>query len=119
MLKAVTEFMMAWAELAHRVNPFRPHCAPALDKASGCRGITTFGGEDYPWVVRLGRARNFGTRDGIRRVANRKAWSLAAGALITVACLLILRRRLQRLWEEFPLLPTDSDENRDGEHETG
>jgi len=58
--------------MAHRVNPFRPHCAPALDKASGCRGITTFGGEDYPWVVRLGWARNFGTRDGIRRVANRK-----------------------------------------------
>jgi len=55
---------------------------------------------------------SFGWRTG-------NAWSLAAGALITVACLLILRRRLQRLWEEFPLLPTDSDENRDGEHETG
>ncbi|MFA0783674.1 MAG: hypothetical protein YYHSYBAR_002065 [Candidatus Fervidibacter sacchari] len=58
--------------MAHRFNPFRPHCAPALDKASGCGGITTFGGEDYPRVIRLGWARNFRTRDGIHRVANRK-----------------------------------------------
>jgi hypothetical protein len=119
MLKAVTEFMMAWAEWLIGLIPFalialllwiRLQAAGASSHLA-VRIILGL----FAWVglAILGLVMaSIGWRTG-------KAWSLAAGALITVACLLILRRRLQRLWEEFPLLPTDSDENRDGEHEAG
>lgn len=116
MLKAVTEFMMAWADWLIGLIPFAlialllwirlqaagasPHLAVRI-----ILGLFAWVGLAILGLVMA----SVGWR-------TEKAWSLAAGALITVACLLILRRRLQRLWEEFPLLPTDSDENRDGEH---
>jgi sugar phosphate permease len=119
MLKAVTEFMMAWAEWLIGLIPFAlialllwirlqaagasPHLAVGI-----ILGLFAWVGLAILGLVKA----SVGWRTG-------NAWSLAAGALITVACLLILRRRLQRLWEEFPLLPTNGDESRDGEHETG
>jgi len=113
MLKAVTEFMVAWAEWLIGLVPFalvalllwiRLKAAGALPKVAA---RTIFGLFVWVGLVILGLAiASSGWRTG-------NAWSLVAGALITVAGLLILRQRLQRLWEKFPLPVNGGEEKRD------
>jgi hypothetical protein len=119
MLEVVTEFMLAWAEWLIGLIPF------ALVSLLLWIRLQAAGASPYlavriifglfAWVgfSILGLVvASSGWRAG-------NAWLLSAGALIAVACLLILRRRLQRLWEEFPLLPTESGENQGKENGAG
>jgi len=119
MLKAVMRFMLTWTEWLIGLIPFAlialllwirlqaagasPHLAVRI-----ILGLFAWVGLAILGLVMA----SIGWRTG-------NAWLLSTGALIAVACLLILRRRLQRLWEEFPLLPIDSDENQDRKHEAG
>jgi len=119
MLKAVTDFMVAWAEWLIGLVPFalvafllwiRLQAAGAPPQLA-TRTIFCL----FVWVgfVILGLAiASSGWRTG-------NAWLLAAGALITVASFLILRQRLQRLWRDFPLLLTENEEKEGEEHEAG
>ncbi|MEZ8217063.1 hypothetical protein B0813_000600 [Candidatus Fervidibacteria bacterium JGI MDM2 SSWTFF-3-K9] len=114
MLKAVTDFMVAWAEWLIGLIPFvlvafllwiRLQAAGASPQLAARTILGLF-----VWVgfVISGIAlTSSGWRTG-------NAWSLVAGALITVAGLLILRQRLQRLWEKFPLPVNEGEGKRDG-----
>jgi len=118
MLKTVMRFMLTWTEWLIGLIPFalvalllwlrlqaagaQPHLAAR----------TIFG--LFVWVgfVILGLAViSFGWRTG-------NVWSSVAGALIAVASSLILRQRLQRLWEKFPLPLNGSEGKRDEVHGT-
>ncbi len=116
MLKAVTEFMLDWAEWLIGLVPFalvalllwiRLQAAGAPPQLAA---RTIFGLFVWVGLVILGIAvASSGWRAG-------NSWSLVSGALVTVASLMILRQRLQRLWKEFPLLPTENEDNQDKGH---
>ena len=119
MLEAVMRFMLTWTEWLIGLIPFalvafllwmRLQAAGAPPKVAA---RTIFG--LFVWVgfVILGLAI---AASGWRR---ENLWLLAAGVLTSVAGFLILKRKLQRLWKDFPLLLTENEEKEGEEHEAG
>jgi hypothetical protein len=112
MLEAVMKFMVAWTEWPIGLVPFalialllwmrlQAAGAPPQLAARIIFGL-------FVWVgfVVLGLAMAaLGWKGG-------NAWLLTAGMFIAVTSFLILRQRLQRLWEDFPLPVSENEEKR-------